>query len=347
MSTEGFPTYNPTTLFSSVDTIIFTTQTLPIRIPLALPGSGEETHLYRVTRRNRYGIESVNQYLAYRIILDENGDLTAPPPPASLTLAPATNGTISVTAVSGAFRSENIEDYRWVVSDGTITQSRTIIPRPGFAETYTEVWGPYDWDSDVTITVAIQDGRDRTSEPLTDTVTITSTSPSLPAQYALTSQTNGTRLALIDPYQDTDNWADGGWGTAVIYASGAPAFGVDVVRDGEVIDLADFALVNDTVTGAGDAPFIVDGDTVYLCAGGARIVEIDPVARTITAAQIVQDETLSCPVAAVYAEDGDDNVYWQVFSPISNTWATWMRVDADGTLRLGFGIKQDDEPEGS
>jgi hypothetical protein len=86
---------------------------------------------------------------------------------------------------------------------------------------------------------------------------------------------------------------------------------------------------------------------VYLCAGGARIVEIDPVARTITAAQIVNDSTLSCPIAAVYAEDSDDNVYWQVFSPISNAWATWMRVDADGTLRLGFGIKQDNEPEGT
>jgi hypothetical protein len=31
-----------------------------------------------------------------------------------------------------------------------------------------------------------------------------------------------------------------------------------------------------------------------------------------------------------------------VFSPVTNTWATWLRVDADGTLRLGFGVKQNE-----
>ena len=294
-----------------------------------------------MTYRNKYGIESPNQWLQYSIELDENGDLTAPPAPASLFLTLNPNGRISVTAISGAFRQESIEDYRWIVSDGTITQSRTITPRPGFAETYQEVWGPYDWDDEITISVAIQDGRNRTSAALTETVTITSTSPSLPAQYAMTGLENGQYIALIDPYQDGDNWLDGGFGTAALYADGEKVLEVNVLADGEVINLHDYALVNDTVTGAGDAPFVVDGDNVYLCADGARIVEIDTAARTITAAQIVNDSTLSCPVAATYTEDSEGNVYFQVFSPISNTWATWMRVDADGTLRLGFGIKQD------
>jgi WD40 repeat protein len=328
--------------FSGVDSTVITVSSLPIRLPLTLPDSGTETHLYRVTYRNRYGVESPNQWLQYNIELDENGDLTAPPAPASLFVTLNPNGTLNVTAVSGAFRQESIEDYRWIVSDGTITQLRTITPRPGFAETYQELWGPFDWDDEITISVAIQDGRDRTSAALTETVTITSTSPSLPAQYAMTGLENGQYIALIDPYQDGDNWLDGGFGTAALYADGEKVLEVNVLEDGEVIDLHDYALVNGTVTGAGDAPFVVDGDNVYLCADGARIVEIDTVARTITAAQIVNDSTLSCPVAATYTEDSEGNVYYQVFSPVTNTWATWLRVDADGTLRLGFGVKQNE-----
>lgn len=97
-----------------------------------------------------------------------------------------------------------------------------------------------------------------------------------------------------------------------------------------------YELSNENITGSGSDPAVWGGSDIYLCAGGNRVVNLGTYYISCKKFGIV---TTHCPLPGPVVETAT-SVYWQIFDLAENKWQTAFRVDSNGTVAFGLGLKQ-------
>ena len=224
-------------------------------------------------------------------------------------------------------------------TDGTGTAISNAIGTDGkHSQSY--IAGPFVWGENVVFSVGVRYGTKDSAYLAAASVLCTGYAP---ASVVAVGQRG---YKITDVATSSDYEAFGAVlieympGFASLSKSGVPILSVMASGLDSAIHTT-YDLQNDTVTGTGAAAVIVAGTDVWLTAGGNKVLYIDT-ANAIIYGAAFQPLAVAdmCPVQELYVQTAT-STYWQIFDATCNCWRTWLRLDSDGTINLGYDWKQD------
>lgn len=316
---------------------------LPIAIVIEPPLAAN----FRVSKINKYGLQSECRYLGIKVDVAVDGsDLNVPATPTDVTAICGTGGIIAVAAkwtpTEGQFRlltgwkvkyssplvAETVFDVsaQAVSADGYYTLATTL-PTGAWGDVYSvdvavvslATTSAYAASADATITTAAAELGAFTVKQAS---TLSSGGATTSAEDYFTIYSYPGNVAFV-------NSGGGYWWQAMAGTTRGINF------EGRYLSNAyDYG-----TSGADpDLAYELAGSSLILCAGGNYVAEID--ATTVYCASFkVLAEADNCPLPGPYVITATD-VYWQIFDLTRNRWQTYMRVSDDGSIYLGIGVRQ-------
>lgn len=299
--------------------------TLPVNVTLTPPVTGTREYRVRLVEQTPYAVESQNVLLDQIIVIDATGaDVTAPPPPDSVTVEAGVGKAAYVTAtITQPVAGAQIIALMFNIDGDT----QEVLTSQGVTE-YTVISGEIDWGDTVTASVTCIDANLKQSTATTDSAVIyfdVNPSPEyLFAQhgYYLSSfRRNTMMVSAVD-------------GSAILYGN----YDYTTIYYGnelcatitDVITLAPgWTLKNDTVSGA-SAKYIEDAtsDIFYLGDGTNRRVKWDVANKVVTIPAVAQPIVLDCPVVEAVYQHG---VYTRYQAVYAGKCRTWLMFDETNT----------------
>ena len=337
--------------------------TLPFSYALAAPGSGETEYRITIRRQTEYGLRSVNTYTR-SIVIDAAGEDVTPEiaDPVDVTAEDAGSGCVRITARYWGSEASPADTWDiYVSTDGTDPDpsadsptSETMVAAfasSGYSLDYEA--GPYTWGTDCRVLVRARRSSDDVDSANTTPETLTIGSATLPhvgrgAVFQGSAHPVPIERAIADvTYLDSPTnsvyWAQYE-GETYLYANSIVVWRALFDDDGEARFYfpADWALVSDTVSGAGssDVVEVVSGTEIYICVDSVRRLKIDATAKTLTATTWVAPDTLEANPTPGTDWQRSDAVGLQAFSRILGQWRPYMVIESDGTVSVAGALKQ-------
>lgn len=302
--------------------------TLPVNVTLTPPGTGTREYRVRLVEQTPYSVVSQNVLLDQILIINAAGaDVTAPPPPQSVTVESGVGKVAYVTATI----TQSIVGAQIIALMFTIDGDTQEVLTSQDVNEYTVLSGDIDWGDTVTASVTCIDANLRESTATTDSAVIYFDVESAPeylyAQHGYYLSSFRRNTMLVSAVH----------GNAILYGNydyTTVYYGDDLCATiTDVITLASgWTITNDAVGGA-STDFIEDatGYIFYLGDGANRRIKFDVANKIMTVPAMTQPIALDCPVVAAVYQHG---VYTRFQAAYAGRCRTWLMFDATNTYMM-------------
>lgn len=314
--------------------------TLPMSLPCTLPETGQRVDRFRVCRRNKYGLETLERLLDLNVTVDAEGETATPPAMPMVSAVDAGGGMIAVTASwqQGLSGPASAFVVTATPDDGTAIKISVspFFVSPGSSANITRTIpvGPFAWETTVALEVVTQ--GDAESDAWEGLVTVLSVAAQGNAPMVSSARTRDYRATLARITQDYGNGFKVIADARLLRMTLADA-DVFVFRllDGGFTYYPGVALTSGLPLDTQSADAVVDlvGEKVTLAAGGVIVAELDLTDGTLTLNNDIGEAAYECPLPGplVFTSNA---LWFQIFDVDTNKWKSLLQLTKAGKVNL-------------